>query len=89
MHSFNPELLGSLASKGIVTMFLEVLFVRSGLYFFENTVEVSVLDIIAYCAYLFVPYALPPSRPWTAWHTLHVHTRTYHAATQNAHSMCA
>lgn len=36
-------------------MFLEVLFVRSGLYFFENTVEVSVLDIIAYCAYLFVP----------------------------------
>ena len=50
-------MLGSLASKGIVTMFLEVLFVRAGLYFFENTVDVSVLDIIAYCAYIFVPYA--------------------------------
>lgn len=39
-------------------MFLEVLFVRGGLYFFENTVEVSLLDIVAYCSYIFVPYVL-------------------------------
>jgi len=51
---FAPELLGTYSSRGFVIVLLECLFVRAGFYFFENAVTVNLLDVVAYCSYLFV-----------------------------------
>jgi len=54
-HSrFHPEILYSFFSKGLITMFFEVLFIRFGFYFFDNIVEVNLLDIVAYSCCIFV-----------------------------------
>jgi NADH:ubiquinone oxidoreductase subunit 6 (subunit J) len=55
---FTPEVLGTYASTGLVTMLLEVLFIKAGFYFFENVTAVDFLDVLAYCGYLFVQYDL-------------------------------
>jgi hypothetical protein len=51
---FSPELLGNLASRGVAVLFFEVLVIRTGFYFFDNVVEVSILDLLAYSGYSFV-----------------------------------
>jgi len=51
---FSPELLGNLASRGIAALFFEVIVIRTGFYFFDNVVEVSLLDLLAYSGYSFV-----------------------------------
>ena len=60
---FHPEVLGAFASKGFVLLFFEVLYIRTGFYFFDNVAEVNLLDIIAYCTYLFVLYVDHCSAP--------------------------
>jgi hypothetical protein len=65
---FSPELLGNLASRGrsvcflspsdpvpgVAVLFFEVVVIRTGFYFFDNVVEVSMLDLLAYSGYSFV-----------------------------------
>eukprot|EP01087_Luapelamoeba_hula_P005674 TRINITY_DN1571_c0_g1_i1.p1 TRINITY_DN1571_c0_g1~~TRINITY_DN1571_c0_g1_i1.p1 ORF type:complete len:334 (+),score=45.75 TRINITY_DN1571_c0_g1_i1:81-1082(+) len=52
MNAFKPELLGKLASSGLIAISFEVLFVRFGFYLLGSSV--AILDLVAYCGYIFV-----------------------------------
>jgi len=50
---FTPELIGVTASTSLVLLTLEVLFVKAGFYVI-NAVNVSMIDLVAYCGYKYV-----------------------------------
>jgi len=52
-NSFTPEVLGRVASSGLVALVFEVLFLKLGFYLL-NSVTVTILDLVAYCGYIFV-----------------------------------
>jgi len=52
--AFTPELMGSITSRGLTFMVLEVLIIKGGFFFFEDALNVYWLDIVAYCGYIFV-----------------------------------
>jgi hypothetical protein len=51
--SFTPEVLGMTASTGLITMLVEVLMFKAGLYLL-NFPSIAIYEIIAYCGYKFV-----------------------------------
>lgn len=53
MYRFTPEVLGRVASSGMAALVFEVLFLKLGFYLL-NSVAVPMLDLVAYCGYIFV-----------------------------------
>jgi hypothetical protein len=53
MDRFTPELLGRIASSGLAALFFEIIFVKFCFYLL-NSVGVALLDLVAYCSYIFV-----------------------------------
>lgn len=51
---FSPEVLGITASACIIFMCFELLIIFAGFYFLQSALP-SVLDLLAYCGYKFVP----------------------------------
>jgi hypothetical protein len=52
-YNFTPEVLGMTASTGLITMLVEVLMFKAGLYLL-NFPSIAIYEIIAYCGYKFV-----------------------------------
>lgn len=51
---FQPELLGITASKGLVSVIVEIIGLKTGCYFLNISNESQLLDLVAYSGYKFV-----------------------------------
>ena len=55
--NFSPQILGLTASSSIIFLCFELLIVYGGFYFLQSSLP-SILDLLAYCSYKFVPCVL-------------------------------
>eukprot|EP01111_Echinosteliopsis_oligospora_P009110 TRINITY_DN2610_c0_g1_i2.p1 TRINITY_DN2610_c0_g1~~TRINITY_DN2610_c0_g1_i2.p1 ORF type:complete len:318 (+),score=84.14 TRINITY_DN2610_c0_g1_i2:102-1055(+) len=53
-ETFTPEILGYTASKGLIAMALELFVLRTSFYMLNTNPNVSLLDMLAFCGYIFV-----------------------------------
>lgn len=51
---FQPELLGITASKGLISVIVEIIGLKTGCYFLNISNESQLLDLVAYSGYKFV-----------------------------------
>ena len=54
--NFSPQILGLAASSSVIFLCLELLIIYGGFYFLQCSLP-SILDLLAYCGYKFVPCA--------------------------------
>jgi hypothetical protein len=52
-NEFHPEVLGKVASTGLISLCFEVMFLKFGFYLL-NSINSSILDLVAYSGYIFV-----------------------------------
>jgi len=52
-YKFTPEILGTIASRGLFALAVEVCIIKFGFYLL-NIVSLPFLDVVAYCGYKFV-----------------------------------
>jgi hypothetical protein len=57
---FTPEMLGKLASSGLISLGFEVVFLKFGFYLL-NSMNCSVFDLLSYAGYIFVRYTTTTS----------------------------
>jgi len=57
-NEFTPDLLASIASKGAVTLALEVLVIKLGFYFLSSPTSMSILEIASYTGNKYVPIVM-------------------------------
>lgn len=55
--NFSPQILGLTASSSVIFMCFELMIVYGGFYFLQCSLP-SILDLLAYCGYKFVPCIL-------------------------------
>lgn len=58
---FHPEIFGLVATKAIVVLLLDFLFVKGGCYLLGIQGSNPIVDLFAYGGYKFVGYVI---RPW-------------------------
>ncbi|KAH3767678.1 Protein transport protein yif1 [Pelomyxa schiedti] len=51
---FAPEILGLTASSGLVTLLLELAFIKF-MFYLVGAASIAFVDLVAYCGYIFVP----------------------------------
>lgn len=59
MVRFTPEMLGKLASSGLISLGFEVVFLKFGFYLL-NSMNCSVFDLLSYAGYIFIRYTTSP-----------------------------
>jgi len=55
-NQFTPEVLGRIATTGLISLGFEVVFLKLGFYLL-NSLNTPALDLLSYCGYVFVGIA--------------------------------